>query len=166
MALFISYRRDDAAGYARAVHDALVQRFGAGQVFMDVVDIGGGQRFDAVIRRSLAASQVLLVLIGPRWQGGGEPPRLHDPADFVHQEIAAALAQRLMVMPLLLDGTPMPAEATLPPPLQALARCNALALDNSRFNADIERLAATLAPLLRAQPRRGWLLGGGATLLL
>ena len=34
--IFISYRRDDAAGYARAVNDELVRSFGAGRVFIDV----------------------------------------------------------------------------------------------------------------------------------
>ena len=31
--IFISYRRDDAAGYARAINDELVRCFGADRVF-------------------------------------------------------------------------------------------------------------------------------------
>ena len=34
--IFISYRRDDSAGYARALYDRLVQYFSKERVFMDV----------------------------------------------------------------------------------------------------------------------------------
>jgi len=51
--IFISYRRDDAAGYARAVNDALVRRFGADGVFIDVDDIHAGQPCSEVIQRSV-----------------------------------------------------------------------------------------------------------------
>ncbi len=148
--IFISYRRADAAGYARAVYDALAQRFGAERVFMDVDDIGAGQAFDAALAQAVVAAQVLLVLIGPRWRGEreGQAARILEPGDFVRLEVAAGLAQGATVIPLLLDGATMPTEAQLPADLQALARRNALALDNSRFAADIERLASALREAL------------------
>jgi hypothetical protein len=68
--VFISYRRDDSAGYARALHDALARRFGAARIFIDVDDIAAGQRFAQVIAGAVERAQVLLVLIGPRWPGG------------------------------------------------------------------------------------------------
>lgn len=67
--IFLSYRRDDAAGYARALCDGLAQRFGADSVFIDVDDIGAGQPFGTVIQQAMAESKVLLVLIGKRWRG-------------------------------------------------------------------------------------------------
>jgi len=162
--VFISYRRDDAAGYARAVHAELAREFGADRVFIDVDDIGAGQAFDKVIRREVGASQVLLVLIGERWLGerDGAPPRIHDVGDFVRIEVATGLARGMRVIPLLLDGAAMPTEAQLPEPLRALARRNALELANAGFAADIERLVATLheslhgptaAPLLPVRRR-------------
>ncbi|WP_425257674.1 toll/interleukin-1 receptor domain-containing protein [Rubrivivax sp. RP6-9] len=170
--IFISYRRDDAAGYARAVYDALAQRFGAAQVFMDVDDIPAGQAFDAVIRQAVGSAGVLVALIGPRWRGerraaDGLPPRILADGDFVRHEIASALAQGLTVVPVLLEGTPMPTAAQLPPDLQPLLLRNALPLDNTRFAADIDRLAAALRLALgtpAAAPRRRWLLAGGAVL--
>lgn len=174
--IFLSYRRDDAAGYARAVYDALAQRFGAEHVFMDVDDIGAGQAFDTVIRQAVGRAKVLVVMMGPRWRGEreGRLPRLFDADDFVRLEVAAGLAhgaKGMTVIPLLLDGTPMPAPEQLPPDLQPLLRHNALELDNSRFAADIERLAAALHERLGDGPRRRRLLpllgvlvagGGGA----
>ena len=37
--LFISYRRDDSAGYAGRVHDRLQREFGGNLLFMDVDSI-------------------------------------------------------------------------------------------------------------------------------
>ena len=166
--IFISYRRDDAAGYARAINDELVRCFGAERVFIDVDDINAGQPFSEVIERSVGDSAVLLALIGKRWRGerDGAAPRLFEAGDFVRQEVAAGLAKGLRVIPVLLDGVAMPDPAHLPPDLGALAGRNALELDNTRFAADIERLvrevrsalgeaAAPPAPA-RATSRAGW----------
>jgi hypothetical protein len=156
--IFISYRRDDAAGYARAVYDALARRFGAERVFMDVDDIHAGEAFADVIRREAGGSALLLVLIGRRWLGErpGQPARITEAADFVRIEVAAALLSGARVIPLLLDGAPMPTAAQLPDDLRALAGRNALELDNSRYAADIERLVDAVAEALgepRAVPR-------------
>jgi hypothetical protein len=144
--IFISYRRDNAAGYARAVHDALAREFGAGAVFMDVEDIAVGKPFADVIAQAVGGAGVLLVLMGRRWAGEreGQPPRLFDAGDFVRREVAQALARGMPVMPLLLDGARMPAAAALPPESGALAGLNALSLDNARYAADMARLIAAL----------------------
>ena len=140
--IFISYRRDDAAGYARAINDELVRCFGAERVFIDVDDINAGQPFSENIQRSVGDSAVLLALIGKRWRGerDGAAPRIFETGDFVRQEVAAGLAKGLRVIPVLLDGVAMPDPAQLPPDLGALAGRNALELDNTRFAADMERL--------------------------
>jgi len=153
--IFISYRRDDAAGYARAVNDALVRRFGADGVFIDVDDIHAGQPFSEVIQRSVGGSAVLLALIGKRWLGQreGSPPRIGDDADFVRREVAAGLAAPGMrVIPVLLDGATMPERAQLPPDLRALAGRNALELDNTRFAADMDHLLREVEVALGEEP--------------
>jgi len=153
--IFISYRRDDAAGYARAVNDALVRRFGADGVFIDVDDIHAGQPFSEVIQRSVGGSAVLLALIGKRWLGEreGAPPRIGDDADFVRREVAAGLAASGMrVVPVLLDGATMPAAAQLPPDLCALAGRNAIELDNTRFAADMDHLLREVEGALGEAP--------------
>lgn len=179
--IFISYRRDDTAGYARAVFDALAGRFGHERVFIDVDDIGAGQAFDEAIAHAVGQSEVLLVLIGPRWLAGrdGGPSRLQAADDFVRQEVAAGLARGMRVIPLLFDGAAMPTEAQLPGPLQPLARRQALVMDAGRFAADIERLVAVLRDALgepaagapaavppTAVARRGALAAGAVGLVL
>lgn len=148
--IFISYRREDTAGYARAVYDALAREFGAPRVFIDVDDIAAGQPFDEAIDQAVGHSEVLLVLIGPRWLAGhdGGPPRLHEPGDFVRQEITAGLARGMRVIPLLFDGAAMPTAAQLPEPLQPLARRQALQIDAADFAADTAHLVAQLRQLL------------------
>ena len=148
--IFISYRRDDAAGYARAVYDELAQRFGADRVFIDVDDIDAGLPFDQVIERTIGEAKVLLVLIGRRWQGESAAglPRIGEAGDMVRQEVATGLARGARVIPLLIDGATMPQESQLPEVLRPLVRRNALEIDNSRFAADIDRLVAALREAL------------------
>ncbi len=169
--LFISYRRDDTAGYARALNDLLAREFGAQRVFIDVDDIPAGQRFDQAIAQAVDGAGVLLVLIGPRWlaaQADGLP-RLHSPDDFVHRELAAGLAAGALVLPLLLDGAAMPTAAQLPPALQALATRQAQVVDARRFGTDTAQLLALLRPVMGAAPtgagRRRWLAGMGVAAL-
>ncbi len=150
--IFISYRRDDTAGYARALYDALAREFGDQRVFIDVDDIGAGQPFGEVIEQQMGQSAVLLVLIGQRWWGEreGQPPRLHDPADLVRREVARGLALGMQVIPLLFDAAAMPGAAQLPAELAPLAARNALEISHTRFAADMARLLATLRSSLGA----------------
>jgi hypothetical protein len=167
--VFISYRRDDGAGYARAIAAELSKRFGGDRVFMDVDDIAAGHSFAEVIHRAVGGASVLLVLIGRRWRGEreGADARLNDPGDFVRLEVAAGLRRGMRVIPVLLDGASMPAVTELPSDIQALTGLQALEIGNTRFAADIDRLAAALADTLGAPTpptdRRRWLaLGAGA----
>lgn len=161
--IFISYRRDDAAGYAGRLEEALEHRLGRGSVFRDVQDIPPGQDFVAAIRARLTSAQAVLVLIGPRWAGGETPGqrRLDNEGDFVRLEVAAALDSGALVVPVLLPGAQMPAEADLPLPLKPLARRNALSLSDAHWDADIGRLADAMG----LPGQRGiwpWALGGVA----
>ena len=174
--VFISYRRDDAAGYARALNDELARSLGADRVFIDVDDINAGQPFSEVIQRSVGDSAVLLALIGKRWRGEreGAAPRIFEGGDVVRQEVAAGLAKGLRVIPVLLDGVPMPDPAQLPPDLGALAGRNALELDNTRFAADMARLVREVRSALgepaappataRRASRAGWWVGAAVVI--
>jgi hypothetical protein len=162
--VFISYRRDDAPGYAGRLEEALEQRLGRGSVFRDVLDIAPGADFVEAIRQRLAGAQTVLVLIGPRWAGadGRGARRIDDAQDFVRLEVQAALDSGARVIPLLLPGARMPVEDDLPQTLKALARRNALNLSDTHWDADIERLAANLGVAPR---RRRWPLAAAAAVL-
>ena len=52
-AIFISYRREDSAGFAGRLTDALEAEFGPGSVFRDVDDIRPGEDFIPAIEAHL-----------------------------------------------------------------------------------------------------------------
>lgn len=162
--VFISYRRDDAAGYAGRLEEALERRLGRGSVFRDVLDIAPGEDFVQAIRTRLGGAKAVLVLIGPRWTGADSAGtrRIDDESDFVRLEVAVALDSGAQVVPVLLPGADMPAQASLPPPLQALARRNALSLSDENWDADIQRLADSIG---LQEPRARWPLAVGAAVL-
>ena len=65
--IFISYRREDAAGDAGRLADHLNRRFGRGQVFLDIDTIDPGTDFVRVLQSSLRETAAVLVVIGQRW---------------------------------------------------------------------------------------------------
>jgi hypothetical protein len=162
--VFISYRRDDAAGYAGRLEEALERRLGHGSVFRDVLDIQPGEDFVQAIRTRLQGAKTVLVLIGPRWAGADASGqrRIDDAQDFVRLEVAAALDSGAQVVPVLLPGATMPTEDSLPAPLQALARRNALSLGDAHWDADMARLADSIG---LPKPHARWPLAAGAAVL-
>jgi TIR domain len=168
--VFISYRRQEASGWARLLQDQLAARFGDDQVFMDVDTIALGVDFAEVIAQAVSTCEVLLAVIGPRWLTATDEDgqrRLDDPDDIVRLEIAAALERDIRVIPILVEGAVMPRRQQLPEALAGLARRNALSLRHESFRADAERLLAAVEPILRAPsapaPRReSWYAVAGA----
>ena len=63
--IFLSYRRDDTGYLAGWLHERLVERFGAGNVFIDVRSVEPGVDFGDSIEHAVAASDVMIALIGP-----------------------------------------------------------------------------------------------------
>ena len=126
--VFISYRRDDSAGYAHAIHSQLVQHFSKDQVFMDVDTVELGVDFVRAIEKAVGECDVLVALIGKRWVGGepGGTSRLDNTKDYVRLEVSTALARDIRVIPVLVDGMTMPNEDSLPSPVQSItaAQCN------------------------------------------
>jgi hypothetical protein len=170
--LFISYRREDSAGFAGRLTDALEQRIGAGSVFRDVDDIRPGEDFEAVIERGLRHVQVVLVVIGPGWleAAADGQRRLDRPDDFVRREVEGALASGKPVVPILVGGASMPGAAALPSALRGLANRQALVMGDASWAADLARLQAVLAQWLEAPAAppasRRTLLVGMATVAL
>ena len=153
--VFISYRRDDSAGFAGRLADALEASLGEGSVFRDVDDIPPGEDFVAAIEQALASSAALLVVIGRHWLDATDAAgrrRLDQPQDFIRLEIQLALQRGVRVIPVLVDRATMPSEDQLPSEIGALARRQAVELDDSRWSADVERLLGSLGAT--ATPKR------------
>lgn len=84
--VFISYRREDCAGFAGALERELATRLGSELVFMDIKDIEGGTDFPVAIDEAIKSSAAILILIGSRWfdaRDGQGTRRLDKLDDFV-----------------------------------------------------------------------------------
>jgi hypothetical protein len=156
--IFISYRREETAYAAGWLYDRLADHYGRSQVFKDVDSIQLGDDFVEVITAAVGSCDVLLALIGREWltiidERGRR--RLDNPNDFVRLEIEAALARRVRVIPILVDGARIPRADELPDSLARLVRRQALELSPSRFEFDTSRLLnvldQTLAEVQTAQ---------------
>lgn len=147
-ATFISYRREDSAGYAGRLHEELEGRFGRERIFRDVDTLQPGQDFEAAIRDRLRQCQACVVMIGPGWlkaQTADGQLRLHQPGDYVSMEIAEALRRPdVLVVPVLVGGARMPASRELPETIRGLSRRHALTVRDETWEADMDRLGAAL----------------------
>ena len=149
--IFISYRREDTAGYAISLHDRLAARFGAEQVFMDIDNIDFGDDFVDVIKEKISACDVLLVLIGRNWLTSKDASgrrRLDSPDDFVRLEVAAALERKIRVIPVLFAGAVPPMRDDLPADMAPLSRRNAITISDAAFHQDVVRLLDSIATVI------------------
>jgi TonB family protein len=150
-AIFVSYRRNDSQGEAGRLFDDLVTHFGEQKVFMDVAGIEAGRDFRKAIEESVANCGVLLVIIGPSWLAAKNEAgvrRLDDPADFVREEVAAALRRDIPVIPVLVRGAEMPRVEQLPETLTDLAYRNCVELTHARWRSDVQLLIEPLRRLI------------------
>jgi hypothetical protein len=149
--IFISYRRDDAAGEAGRLADHMNRRFGRGQVFLDIDTIDPGRDFVKVLQSSLRETAAVLVVIGRRWTAVVDTTgarRLDDKNDFVRLEVEESLGRDIPVVPVLVQGATMPRADELPPSMASLTTRQAVTLDHAEFHDDANRLCDHLEKML------------------
>ncbi|MBI2764835.1 MAG: DUF2071 domain-containing protein [Chloroflexi bacterium] len=150
MKIFISYRRDDSAGWAGRVYDRISNEFGPENCFMDVEGLQAGENFDTAILEQASAADVALVMIGPNWfvpDAATGLRRIDKPGDWVRREIETALASGSTVIPLLVQGARSPRSNDLPETLHDLGRKETFALDMKGFRDDLDRLMPRIQSL-------------------
>jgi hypothetical protein len=151
--IFLSYRRQDAAPYARLLKSQLSDRFPDADVFMDLDSIEAGLDFAEVIRDAVGSCTVLVALIGHRWATVTDEEghrRLDNLDDYVRFEVQTALERGVRVIPVLVDGAKPLRQQQLPSELQKLARLNALELTYGRYEYDADQLLDTIQRVLAA----------------
>ena len=149
--IFISYRRDDSAGYAGRLYDRLAAQFGADRVFMDVAGIELGTDFVTAIEQAVGSCKVLIVVIGDEWLSTTDTAgrrRLDDPHDFVRLETSVALEREIRVVPVLVGGALMPRAEELPSELKSLARRQAIEISHKQWEASTQELIRALNTML------------------
>jgi len=140
--IFINYRRQDTAGHAGRLYDSLEDQLGKGHVFMDIDAIAPGTDYERVIEQSLGKCDVVLIVIGKEWLKGARfgGARLNQRGDFVRLEIEGAMRRKVPVIPVLVQGAPMPTDTNLPVTIKGLTRRNAIELSDARWRFDVEKL--------------------------
>jgi TIR domain len=141
--IVISYRRSDSSAIAGRIFDRLAAHFGDDSVFMDVDNIPVGVDFRSHIDETLHRSDILVAVIGVNWLGhaAAGSSRLQEKADPVRVEIETAVARKIRIIPVLVDGAKMPDATELPAEFGNFAYLNAAEVATGRdFRAHMERL--------------------------
>jgi hypothetical protein len=138
--IFINYRREDAKAEAARLRDRLAQVFGAGNIFMDVDNLLPGERFDLRLQQALAEADIFLVVIGSRWMEHVTRRMELIERDFVREEIAAALAKEITIIPILMDRAPVPSAASLPEDICGLVFHQKQDIEHESFGRDVAAL--------------------------
>jgi TPR repeat protein len=142
--------REDSAGFARLIYDRLTHKLGHESVFFDVDNIAPGLDFVDILSERVGKCDALIAVIGKTWVSSAyvhDQRRLDDPNDFVRIEIEAALERKIRVIPVLVDGAPMPRLDDLPDSLKKFTRRQGIEVSHSRFDSDVDRLTRALSLL-------------------
>ena len=150
--IFVNYRRDDVRADARDIAGRLSCTFGRRNVFMDVDNLIAGQRFDQQLETSLAQCDIFIAVIGNKWGDILAQRQAVNEQDFVVDEIAAAIARGIPVIPVLVDGAPLPQAIALPTSIAALPLYQSHEVKHESFGRDAEALVSAIRAI-RSQLR-------------
>lgn len=145
--IFINFRNGDGEWAARLLKEKLVQRYGKHNVFLSSDSIALGDDFPAALENAARTCDVLLALVGPSWltitdEHGNQ--RIFAEDDWVHREIAIALAADRIVLAVLLGNTSQLKPDDLPDDIRELANRQGWRLDRKQFEADYAGLEERL----------------------
>jgi formylglycine-generating enzyme required for sulfatase activity len=169
--IFINYRRADEPGYVHALNLQLRPKLGPDNVFFDVAEIYPGDDFAEELNRRVADCDVLLAVIGPKWEkllgqraggfikyaidlllGVGLPTR-RSRVDYVALEIEAAFNLRKGVIPVLVAEAIMPTRGKLPASIRELANLQFAKLRHDHFDGDCFKLMVAIERQLAVAAR-------------
>jgi hypothetical protein len=118
---------------------------------MDIDSVPLGIDFVDHVQQQISSCRAVIVMIGRQWltiQDKRGNRRLHDPEDLVRLEIAAALTQKIPVIPVLVQNAPMPDRDDLPDDLRLFTRRNGIALRHDQWREGVARLLKELDPVM------------------
>lgn len=153
--VFISYRKDDSAGWSSHLAGELRSRLGQSAVFIDdSTGIPYGSQWPNQIAVALDQCRVFLPVIAPSWNEGASRARLNDPNDWVRRELIKAYGRRQSVLSIpvfvnevdVLNLDDFSHDAELEEVIRALIRDQGIKLDRSieHWPAKIDDLVARI----------------------
>jgi len=146
--LFISYRRDDTQWIARALYRHLAERFGSHRVFMDRVEIRGGENWRAKIDTALRDATSVLAIIGQHWltlTDHHRRLRIDKENDWVRNEIRTAITDNKQLLPLYVDSAKIIADKEqLPGDIWRLTEAQGIELSDNYWDAGLREVVRRL----------------------
>jgi hypothetical protein len=133
--IFISYRRENSSGYAGRIYENLKDDF---DVFFDIDGINIGSQFKRTIEKEIKSSRMVLALLDK--DSILEFEKRQNKDDFVLFELEYAHKNSIPIVPLLINGYPMPTVESLPKSLEFLPYLNAFDIRHEKFSDDIKSL--------------------------
>jgi tetratricopeptide (TPR) repeat protein len=118
--IFISYRRNDEQDFIERIRDWFIQRYGRENVFMDFDSIPPFTKFADYIREKVDETDVMVVIIGPKWVELLQERAKSFQDDYVRIEVSMALQKDKVIAPICIKGAGVPARNLLPSDLQPL----------------------------------------------
>lgn len=168
--IFVNYRRDDTKADAREINRILRKRFGGRNVFFDIRTLAKGEDFRAAIDLAATRCDVMVVVIGRQWltleDAATGQKRLFSKEDWTRYEIERALFHNKAILPVLIDGAPMPSALDLPEAIRPLAYKNAADARHQTFEKDIEEIAQRLRGMIPRARVSPWWVGAAASVAL
>jgi len=140
--IFICYRRDDTESFSGRIFDRLTQHFGNSAAFLDVEGRKPGE-FLKLLEEEANSCKVMLVLIGKKWltlTNAAGRRRLDEEDDVVRQECRIGLNKDAVMIPVLIEGVPMPSAEEFPSDIARLADFEAAEITHKRFRAGVSEL--------------------------
>ena len=150
--VFVCYRREDTEDAAGRLHDKLLDAYGSDRVFMDVDSVPLGIDFVEHVAEQVTKCSAVIVMIGREWltiQDRRGRRRLDLDNDLVRAEIAAALQQKIPVIPVLVQNADMPYPEDLPDDIRLLTRRNGIDMSGGSWRTGLERLIKELDRVMK-----------------
>src|SRR4051794_20000889 len=150
--VFISYRRKVSSYEADVISEGLVRR--GLDVFIDRKDLAAGEFEDKILAEIKSRPHFVVVMKAGSLKG------IERPGDWMHREIAKALATGRNIVPVLMDGFTLPSQ--LPPDIEQLQRYNSITIPPGYSEEALDRLAEWLRP----SRLRSWLIAAIAAVIV
>jgi tetratricopeptide (TPR) repeat protein len=142
--IFLCYRGIDRS-YAPLLLDRELGRRFPGHVFQAARSNTPGTDIPESIRAYLEQCSVVIVVIDRAWLD--DIKLLFRAKDWIRQEIAQALKHGRTILPLLLDGAPIPGSSDVPKDIAAFTGKAAASMTTRHLDADLDRLVDKIEEL-------------------
>ena len=118
--IFFSYRVADEKDFVFRIYDRFEDHYGIDNVFISPDKIRDGAMWEDRIEAELKQCDVIVAIIGPKWQELLEKKKKEDGEDFVVKEIAHGLTEDKLLLPIRIKNAQMPETEALPEKIQGL----------------------------------------------